>query len=48
VSILQSVGKHWGSKQSDRPARPFHTVFAVNRARKASRKDWHIPAWNAQ
>ena len=48
VGILQSVGKHWGSKQSDRPARPFHTVFVVNRAGKASRKNWRIPDWNAR
>lgn len=48
VSILQSVGKHWGAKHSDRPARPFHTVFVVNRSQKTSRKDWHIPAWNAR
>jgi hypothetical protein len=45
VSILQSVGKHWGAKQPDRSARPFHTVFVVNRVGKSSRKDWGIPVW---
>ena len=48
VSILQSVGKHWGAKQPDRPHRPFHTVFVVNRGQKILRKDWRIPAWNAR
>jgi hypothetical protein len=45
VSILQSVGKHWGTKQPDRPGRPFHTVFVGNRTRRGSRKNWRIPAW---
>ena len=47
VGILQAVGKHWGAKQPDRPARPFHTVLVVNRAGKASRKDWRVPVWRA-
>ncbi len=48
ISILRSVGKHWGTKQNDRPARPFHSIFAVEAGKKTARKDWHIPLWKAR
>ena len=42
LSILRSVGKHWGSQV---PPRPFRTVLAVDGRSKSACKDWRIPRW---
>jgi hypothetical protein len=48
LSVLRSTGKYWGTKQPDRPPRPFHTVFTVEAHLTSSRKNWPIARWKAR